>query len=65
MLIRSVVHMRTLEFNRVLTDSGYIVKVIPGNKHLMEFRNIAKEHLKNQEYSNVFGPGGNRQLGAS
>ena len=41
-----------LEFNRVLTDSGYIVKVIPGNKHLMEFRNIAKEHLKNQEYSN-------------
>lgn len=41
-----------LEFNRVLTDSGYIVKVIPGKKHLMEFRNIAKEHLKNQEYFN-------------
>ena len=40
------------EFNRVLTDKGYIVKVIPGNRHLLEFRNIAKEHLKNQEYSN-------------
>ena len=31
---------------------GDLENIIPGNKHLMEFRNIAIEHLKNQEYSN-------------
>lgn len=28
-------------------------KVIPGNEHLKEFRDIAREYLKNKEYSNV------------
>ena len=40
------------EFNRVLTDKGYILKVIPGNEHLKEFRDIAKDYLKNRKYSN-------------
>lgn len=40
------------EFHRILTDNGYLIKVIPGNNHLKELREKAKQYLKNKEYSN-------------
>lgn len=40
------------EFRRVMTRDGYIIKVIPGNGHLKEFRRLAKEQLRRQDYSN-------------
>ena len=40
------------EFRRAMTRSGWIVKVIPGNGHLKEFRALAKDHLLHQDYSN-------------
>ncbi len=40
------------EFTRVLTDNGYIIKVIPGSNHLRELREAASEQLINKEYSN-------------
>jgi len=41
------------EFNRVLKDDGYVIKVIPGNAHLKEFREVVKGQLKNNQYSNT------------
>jgi len=40
------------EFRRVMTRNGFLVKVIPGNGHLKELRQLAKDHLKRQSYSN-------------
>lgn len=40
------------EFRRILSDSGYVIKVIPGNNHLRELRTIAGEQLQNKDYSN-------------
>jgi len=40
------------EFLRVLSDDGYIIKVVPAKNHLKELRDIAKEHLSAQDYSN-------------
>ena len=41
------------EFNRVLKEGGYVIKVIPGNAHLKELRETAKEQLKSNQYSNA------------
>ncbi|MCQ4795586.1 methyltransferase domain-containing protein [Anaerofustis stercorihominis] len=41
-----------IEFKRILSDSGKIIKVVPGKEHLKELRHIIKEQLKNEEYSN-------------
>ncbi|RXM56740.1 methyltransferase domain-containing protein [Clostridium tetani] len=40
------------EFHRILTSDGYLVKIIPGNEHLKELREKAREYLKNKDYSN-------------
>ena len=40
------------EFRRAMSRTGYIVKVVPGNGHLKEFRELAKDHLRKSEYSN-------------
>lgn len=40
------------EFYRILNDDGYIIKIVPTNDHLKEFREKAKEHLYHQTYSN-------------
>ncbi len=40
------------EFKRVLSDKGYILKVVPTENHLKEIREIAKNSLRNKEYSN-------------
>ena len=41
------------EFNRVLREGGYVIKVIPGNDHLRELREAAKGQLKSGQYSNA------------
>lgn len=41
------------EFNRVLKDKGYVIKVVPGDNHLKELRDIAKDYLKSRDYSNA------------
>ena len=41
-----------IEFKRILSDNGIIIKVVPGKEHLRELRHIIKEQLKNEEYSN-------------
>ncbi len=40
------------EFSRVLSEGGYLVKVVPGAGHLKEFRELAKDKLRNKEFSN-------------
>ena len=40
------------EFNRVLADSGYLLKVVPGSAHLQELREAVSSQLQNKEYSN-------------
>lgn len=40
------------EFNRVLKDNGYLVKVVPGSDHLKELRAVVSDQLQNKEYSN-------------
>lgn len=40
------------EFRRIMTRDGYLIKVIPGNNHLQQLRQLAKEHLIRQSYSN-------------
>ena len=40
------------EFNRVLADQGFLIKVVPGNDHLKEIRGLAKEQLRQKDYSN-------------
>lgn len=40
------------EFNRVLKDDGYLIKVVPGSNHLKELRAAVSEQLQNKEYSN-------------
>lgn len=40
------------EFNRVLTEGGNVIKVIPGNEHLKEIRHAAGEYIQKKEYSN-------------
>ena len=34
-------------------EGGYVIKVIPGNAHLKELRETAKEQLKSNQYSNA------------
>lgn len=41
-----------IEFKRILSDIGIIIKVVPGKEHLRELRHTIKEQLKNEEYSN-------------
>ena len=40
------------EFNRVLKNNGYLIKVVPGSAHLQELREAVKNQLQNKEYSN-------------
>lgn len=40
------------EFNRVLADDGYLIKVVPGSAHLQELRASVSSQLQNKEYSN-------------
>lgn len=40
------------EFNRVLKDGGYLIKVVPGSDHLKELRRAVSDQLQNKEYSN-------------
>lgn len=40
------------EFRRAMSRTGYLIKVVPGNGHLKEFRELAKDHLRKSEYSN-------------
>jgi len=40
------------EFNRVLADHGYLIKVVPGSAHLQELRAAVSDQLQNKEYSN-------------
>ena len=35
-----------------MSRTGYLIKVVPGNGHLKEFRELAKDHLRKSEYSN-------------
>lgn len=48
------------EFKRVLSESGYIIKVIPGSGHVRELRQAAMEQLFHKNYderkgSDIFG----------
>jgi 23S rRNA (guanine745-N1)-methyltransferase len=38
------------EFQRVLKDGGYLIKVIPGEGHVKELREAAREQLYHKEY---------------
>ena len=38
------------EFQRVLADDGYLIKIIPGEGHVKELREAAKEQLYHKEY---------------
>lgn len=40
------------EFQRVLTPNGYLIKIIPGNSHLQEFRHKLSRHLSSPKYTN-------------
>jgi len=40
------------EFNRILSPSGYVLKVIPNEFHVQELREVAKDQLKQDKYSN-------------
>ncbi|MCI8285012.1 MAG: methyltransferase domain-containing protein [Firmicutes bacterium] len=40
------------EFHRILAPDGWILKIVPTDRHLTEIRNKAKEQLRNKEYSN-------------
>ena len=39
------------EFQRILKDGGYLIKVIPGNCHVQELREAAKDHLFHKDYT--------------
>lgn len=38
------------EFQRVLADDGYLIKIIPGEGHVKELREAAKDQLYHKEY---------------
>lgn len=40
------------EFNRILSDDGFVIKVIPNQYHVQELRTQAKDQLQQAEYSN-------------
>lgn len=40
------------EFRRILVPNGYVIKVVPTERHLIELRQKAKEQLISKEYSN-------------
>jgi len=40
------------EFSRIMSDNGFLIKVVPGKYYLKEIRECAKEQLINQDYSN-------------
>lgn len=40
------------EFTRVLAESGWLVKVVPGPDHLVELRELAGERLRHASHSN-------------
>ena len=41
------------EFNRVLAEDGYLIKVVPGSAHLQELRAAVRSQLQNKAYSNA------------
>jgi len=40
------------EFNRILSKDGYVIKVIPNEYHVQELREVAKDQLQQEKYSN-------------
>lgn len=40
------------EFQRVLSDNGMLIKVVPGSDHLIEFRRLVRDRLRNKDFSN-------------
>lgn len=40
------------EFHRILTKNGYLIKVIPGENHVIELRQKASQFLRSDSYSN-------------
>ena len=40
------------EFRRILTGDGLLLKVIPGNAHLIELREAVQDSIRTKEYSN-------------
>lgn len=40
------------EFPRILTERGYLLKVIPGENHLIQLRELVKDQLIHKNYSN-------------
>ncbi|WP_125566467.1 methyltransferase domain-containing protein [Companilactobacillus insicii] len=40
------------EFHRILKDNGYLIKVIPGENHVIELRQKASQYLRSDSYSN-------------
>ncbi|HHY25519.1 MAG TPA: methyltransferase domain-containing protein [Desulfitobacterium dehalogenans] len=41
------------EFERILTDDGLVIKVVPGKEYLKELREIFYEETEKQDYSNA------------
>ncbi|AFL98764.1 methyltransferase family protein [Desulfitobacterium dehalogenans ATCC 51507] len=41
------------EFERILTDDGLVIKVVPGKEYLTELREIFYEETEKQDYSNA------------
>jgi 23S rRNA (guanine745-N1)-methyltransferase len=40
------------EFNRIISDTGILIKVVPGNSYLKELRELFYDKTDKQEYSN-------------
>lgn len=40
------------EFNRILRDDGFLLKIVPGENHLKEIRAKVKNKLNKEDYSN-------------
>ncbi|MEG0250959.1 MAG: methyltransferase domain-containing protein [Peptostreptococcus sp.] len=40
------------EFNRILKDDGFLLKIVPGENHLKEIRARVKDKLNKEDYSN-------------
>lgn len=38
------------EFQRILKEDGYLIKIIPGEGHVKELREAARDHLYHKEY---------------
>lgn len=44
--------INTAEFHRVMKDDAVVVKVVPGTHHDEQLRELAREQLRNTDYSN-------------